>query len=52
MDKNELKALLKKNERSQRWLALKLNVSPMLVCLWCSGKRNITKPTEVKVWLT
>tara|TARA_Y100000361_G_C11145300_1_gene337660 strand:- start:85 stop:243 length:159 start_codon:yes stop_codon:yes gene_type:complete len=52
MDKNELKALLVKNERSQRWLARKLNVSSMLVSMWCSGQRNITKPAEIKVWLT
>ena len=52
MDNMVLKALLKKNERSQRWLAIKLDVSPMLVSFWCRGMRDITKADEIKVWLT
>ena len=53
MDNTTLIALLEKNERSQRWLALKLGVSPMLICLYCKGERrsNSKRAEQILVWL-
>ena len=41
MKNTELKKLLKKNERSQAWLARKLNVTSMTVNYWYNGINNI-----------
>ena len=41
MKSSQLVKLLNKNERSQAWLARKLNLSAMAICKWCKEKSTI-----------
>ena len=51
--KAKLIRLLNKHERSQGWLARKLNVSPMAVCKWCNGLMPISevRSKQIERWL-
>tara|TARA_Y100001973_G_C5191924_1_gene331534 strand:+ start:1691 stop:1855 length:165 start_codon:yes stop_codon:yes gene_type:complete len=41
MKNKELLKLLNNNERSQAWLARKLNYTAMAISKWCTGQVNI-----------
>ena len=53
MHKALLVRKLKKHERSQRWLARKLEISPMSVSKWCSGALSIpdARSKQILKWL-
>ena len=49
MDKLELRVLLHKQERSQRFLARRLNVSYQSVYKWATGKMPISKTRATQI---
>ena len=53
MHKALLVRKLKKHERSQRWLARKLQISPMSVSKWCNGLMPIPddRSKQIQKWL-